>query len=185
MSWAGKGIHGEGSIDLKYLGHGRLIPIWPFLSTLELHNVKLGSRSVEYLKQLSVHARLRDIIWMENAITGFEMGSKLRQAVCLGLQVVHYELVKYPTSTVAAGPTALNAYKHGDVPSKVFLIAYGVEDTQQLAARNATYCSPIALEDGETVPFILPEEISRYMTGGGYCPMDGIEDGGAVWAEEW
>lgn len=118
MSWAGKGIHGEGSIDLKYLGHGRLIPIWPFLSTLELHNVKLGSRSVEYLKQLSVHARLRDIIWMENAITGFEMGSKLRQAVCLGLQVVHYELVKYPTSTVAAGPTALNAYKHGDVPQK-------------------------------------------------------------------
>ena len=69
--------------------------------------------------------------------------------------------------------------------SKVFLIAYGVEDAQQLAARNATYCSPIALEDSETVPFILPEEISRYMTGGVYCPMDGIEDGGAVWAEEW
>lgn len=180
MSWAGVSIHHKGSLNLKYLGHELFMPTWPILSTFELDNIMLASRSVQYLKELRVQARFKNIVWLENSITGFEKDSSLRQVICLGIRVVHYALATYTTIPLAVDPFPEDCKYGCNIPSKVFLVAYDLEDAQKLAASNAAYCSPMVLEDGETIAVVPSESMSRYMIDGGYCPIDGIEDGGAV-----
>jgi hypothetical protein len=84
----GAGPQRSGTLNLRLLGWPEFTPDWSQLCMLELYNVILDWEAVEYIRKLSTHITLRNIICIEESMTALAKGSRFTGVRVSGVHVV-------------------------------------------------------------------------------------------------
>ena len=158
LSFSGAELGNSGALHMGYLGWPEMSPNWSRVKKLRLTNCCFSRQSAVFLGAQTSHLQLHNGYWHSDSIQQFWTGSNLRSIKASGVFAIE----------------GVDKHLNG-----VWIIAQCQSDARNIAAENWRPCTQRI--SGPLVPFVLPDEVGRYMMFGGVFPFPSNK----MWASDW